>query len=243
MSDSMDHDSPHGGDGSFDKYRQGRKARENTRVIADMVYARLRDAILNAELHPNRRLVEDELADWLNTSRTPIREALLCLEKDGLVERNNGWIVREHSPAEIQARLECRLITEGYAARLAAARRSEAHLQGLSALAGAMEKPGISGSEFNQINDDFHRIIFEAAQNPTLTHLHSQTKMNYWGLGVPVIFGPEVKRKINEHHRTLIDALTRGDGDQAEAISRAHIQLKIEIILKSLGMMGQSFSP
>ena len=230
-------------EGSFGKFSRGRKALETKRVLADTVYARLRDAILSAELRPNTRLVEDELADWLNTSRTPIRESLLHLEQEGLVERKRGWIVREHNLAEIKARLECRIAIESYATRLAAARRSEADLQELRTLADAMENPSISRLEFYRTNYRFHKIITEAAQNPTLANLHSQTRLNYWDLSVPVVFSPEVERKIIEAHRTLIDALTARDGDKAESIARDHIQLTMEIVLNALEMSGQVFSP
>lgn len=231
-----------GNNNSFEKFQKGRKSRENTRVISHAVYTQLRDAILSAELRPNRRLIEDELADWLNVSRTPIREALFLLEKDGLVERNRGWLVREHNPTEIRDRLECRLAIEGYATHLAATRRSETDLQELGILANAMEKPGITRLEFNQLNDHFHKIITEAAHNPTLVNLHSQTRINYWDLSVPVIFTPDVDQRIHKQHRDLIDALTAKDGDKAEAIARKHIQLTIDIVLGSLGMKGNVFS-
>ncbi len=222
---------------SFIKFSQGRKSRQNTRVIADTVYARLRDAILSAELRPNQRLVEDELADWLSVSRTPIREALLSLQKEGLVERDRGWIVREHSPAAIQARLECRLAIEGYATRLAAMRRSEADLQELRALADKMEKPDSPHLEIKKLNSRFHRIITEAAHNPALLNLHDQTKLNDGDLSVPVVFSPDAEQKIHTQHRALIDALASQDADRAESIARAHIQLTIDIVLEAPGVV------
>jgi DNA-binding GntR family transcriptional regulator len=243
MADMLGPNSTNNINGSFGKFSKGRKTRENKQVLADTVYTRLRDAILSAELRPNTRLVEDELADWLNISRTPIRESLLRLEQEGLVERNRGWIVREHNMSEIQSRLECRLAIEGYAARLAAERRSDEDIQELQTLAGAMENPGLTRLEFNRLNDRFHKIITEAAHNSTLVSLHGQTKMNYWDLNVPVIFGPEADRKIHQDHRALIAALTAGDGDQAESIVRSHIQMTMKIVLDALEFQGQAFSP
>ena len=222
------------GEGSFGHFKRARKANENKDVIANKVYARLREAILNAELRPNKRLVEDDLADWLNVSRTPIREALLLLEKDGLVGRHHGWLVHEQSSEEIRNRLECRLATEGYAAYLASKLRSDADLQELKALAVMMEKPGISGLEFYRTNDRFHQVIVEAARNPILTNLHSQTKMYYWGFDAQIIAGPEADQRLHEQHRALIGALLAQDGVKAEAIARDHVQLKIQIILKFL---------
>lgn len=220
-----------------------RKAQENTRVVADSVYARLRAAILSAELRPNRRLVEDDLADWLRVSRTPVREALLRLEQEGLVERDRGWIVRERNPTETRALVECRLAIEGYAARLAAARISQASLAELTTLADAMEESGLSRLEFNRLNEEFHRLITLAADNPMLANLHAQTKMNYWNLSVPVVFTPDVDRQVHEHHRSLLVALAAGDGSTAEQIARRHVQLTMDIVLEAVGLQVERPAP
>lgn len=243
MSDSITSPPTNGATDSLETHLSRRKTRENTRVIADMVHTRLRDGILSAELRPGRRLVEDELAEWLNVSRTPVREALLRLEQEGLVERDRGWVVREYNPAETRARLECRLAIEGYAARLAATRRSEAQLQELHALADAMEQAGLARREFNRLNDRFHKVIIEAAANAALANLHAQTKMNYWDLSVPVIFTPDLDREIHADHRTLIEALASGDGDKAEALARLHVQRTIEVVLSALGLREPPFAP
>ncbi len=220
---------------SYETFSKGRKAPQNTRVIAASVYARLREAILSAELRPNKRLVEDELADWLKVSRTPIREALLRLEHEGLVERDRGWVVRAHDPVEIRSRLECRLAIEGYASRLAAIHRNDAELAELKTLAERMETPGIPTTEFNELNDRFHRAITTAARNNTLSDLHAQTKLNYWDLNVPVMFSIETSCKIHEQHRALIEAIAARDGDKAESIARRHVQQTMEVVLASFG--------
>ncbi|MBI2756542.1 MAG: GntR family transcriptional regulator [Chloroflexi bacterium] len=212
-------------------------------MVADSVYARLRAAILSAELRPNRRLVEDDLADWLRVSRTPVREALLRLEQEGLVERDRGWIVRERNPTETRALVECRLAIEGYAARLAAARISQASLAELTTLADAMEESGLSRLEFNRLNEEFHRLITLAADNPMLANLHAQTKMNYWNLSVPVVFTPDVDRQVHEHHRSLLVALAAGDGSTAEQIARRHVQLTMDIVLEAVGLQVERPAP
>lgn len=229
-------------DGAIPLGTRAHKSRDSSRVIADMVYTRLREAILSAELRPNRRLVEDELAEWLHVSRTPVREALLRLEQERLVERNRGWIVRENNPSEIRARLECRLAIEGYAARLAADRRTDADLAELERLADLMEQSGITRLEFNRLNDRFHKVLTEAAANPTLVNLHAQTKINYWDLSVPVVFSAEVDRQVHEHHRGLIAALQARDGDAAEQLARAHVQITLDIVLAAIAAREQVFA-
>ncbi len=223
--------------------RGSRKSGGGGRVLTDSVHGRLRDAILSAELRPNRRLVEDEIALWLNVSRTPVREALLRLEQEGLVERSHGWVVREYDPAEIRARLECRLAVEGYASRLASIRRTERHLAELGEVALAMAEPGLTRYEFNALNDRFHRTITEAAGNPTLASLHAQTKLNYWDLSVPVIFSAEDDRVVAEQHQSLIEALSNRDADAAERLAREHVRRTLDVVLRELRMLPSPLQP
>ncbi|GAP12646.1 transcriptional regulator [Longilinea arvoryzae] len=210
------------------------ETRDKSKVIADRVYVQLRSAILSTELRANKRLVENELSEWLHVSRTPIREALVCLEKDGLVERKNGWMVHEHSPQEIRDRMESRLVIESYAARLTAGRRSDADVEKLRAINEAMRKSATSGIEYYQMNDHLHQWIVDASQNATLIHIYDLTKLNYWNLGVPIVYETELNAVMLAQHDEIIDAIQAGDGDRAEAISRNHIQVNIDLVQASL---------
>jgi DNA-binding GntR family transcriptional regulator len=236
MNDINDPNPEEEAEDSIVEFRKSHKAHARHHLIAEKVHRRLRDAILSAELRPNSRLVEDELAEWLKVSRTPTREALLMLEQEGFVERDRGWVVREHNLSELRDRLECRLAIEGYATFLAAKRRTEADIQELRSLADQMEKPGVSRVDADGLNDRFHNIIIDAANNPTLSTLSSQTKINYWNLNVPVIFTPETYREYHEHYRAIIEALTARDGEKAESIMRMHIQLTLKIVLNAVGL-------
>jgi DNA-binding GntR family transcriptional regulator len=103
-----------------------------------------------------------------------------------------------------------------------------------------MEDPGTSRQEFNRLNDEFHNVFTAAARNPSLSNLHSQTKINYWNLNVPVIFTPEANRKVQENHRRLIEALVARDEDLVESIMRDHIVLTMKIVLDALGIQDQA---
>ena len=98
---------------------------------SDALYAQLQRAIVQGQLRPNQRLIEAELAETLDVSRTPVREALQRLAFDGLVSRHRrGWVVREHGVDEIKDIYACRAALEGYAARLAAVSGPMHNLQG-----------------------------------------------------------------------------------------------------------------
>jgi GntR family transcriptional regulator, rspAB operon transcriptional repressor len=205
-------------------------------VIADVVHERLRAAILSAELRPNRRLVEEEIAAWLQVSRTPVREALLRLKQEGLVTRDRGWIVRDHDPSDIRELLEARIAVEGYASRLAAGRAQAKDVRALRDLAQEMETPGISRPDINSLNDRFHDVVVAAAGNSVLADFHRRTRLNYWNLGVPVVFTPSHDQQDNKQHRALITAIAQHDGDRAEEVARQHVELTLHIVLDALGL-------
>jgi len=84
------------------------------------VHDRLRTKIPTLEFSPGTRLVEDELTETFQAGRTPVREALLRLQGEGLVSRRRGWIVEATEPGAFRSIFEARIAIEGYAARLAA---------------------------------------------------------------------------------------------------------------------------
>ena len=211
-------------------------------ALTDAVYARIRDAIVSAELRPNVRLVESELAVRLDVSRTPVREALLRLEQEGFVRRERGWVVRENEPGEVRSRLECRVAIEGYAARLASQRRDERQLASLRELASAMLEGDREPGRLHALNDAFHGLILEASGNGTLAALHAQTKMNYWDLSVPVVFSAEADRLVDEQHAALLAAVADRDAGEAERVARAHVQGTLDIVLRELTARYPGFS-
>lgn len=205
-------------------------------VLADAVHERIRDAILRAEFRPNHRLVEEELAAWLNVSRTPIREALMRLRHEGLVVRTRGWVVRDPEPSEVVQILEARAAVESYAAGLAALRMGAEDIAKLKALTVKMEEPGAGRQQTNLLNNDFHEIITDAAGNYLLSQFHRRTRSNYWNFNVPVVFTPEDDEAVNRDHHELIAAIEARDAAKCSAIAKAHVELTVRIVKDALGI-------
>ncbi|MET8990686.1 GntR family transcriptional regulator [Nonomuraea wenchangensis] len=213
-----------------------KKKRPTTEFMADVVHERLRDAILSAEFRPNHRLVEEELADWLQVSRTPVREALLRLRQEGLVVQRKGWIVRDHAPEEMLEIIEARAGIEAHAAYLAAGRLDGERLGRIEELIERMEQPGISRVTLNQLNNEFHDLITEGAANSLITQFYRRTKVNYWNFHQPVVFTPADDEVVNAQHRELVAFIRAGDGDNAARVAREHVAATIRIIRASLGL-------
>lgn len=216
-----------------------RESAERPRVLE-----RLRHLILTGEYGPNERLIEEQLAERLGVSRTPIREALTMLEAEGLVEiaPNRGAMVASFGVEEVWDIYDLRAVLEGYAARRAADRIKGAELGRMRELTVEME--GLSDRGFAQheeeirllvtLNNEFHGIIVEASRNRRLRRLIRRT------VEVPLVFKsffwytPHERVISNHYHRQILGALEAGDGERAEIVMREHIYEGRDFVIKAL---------
>lgn len=208
--------------------------RTGTDLIASDVHDRLRTKILTLEFKPGARLVEEELTAFFNAGRTPVREALLRLQGEGLVSRTRGWIVEAADPANFRSIFEARIAIESYAARLAAERVTRESLEKLEALMVAMEQPEKSRAEINKLNRTFHVEILAASGNTLFVEMHERTQYQYWNLRLPVVFLKEQFAESNAQHRRLFSALKKKNPELAERAAREHIETTMNIVAGAL---------
>lgn len=134
--------------------------------LSEQVYMSLKQAILTGSLKPKMKLSEVRIAEQLNVSATPVREAFRKLAKDNLVVIKpwKGVTVKGYSPEEIVAMYQCREVMEGLGARLCAERCTEEQLAELQDVCDAgihTENP----EERVAINSRFHTLIAEFSGN------------------------------------------------------------------------------
>lgn len=209
--------------------------RTGTELIATDVHDRLRTKILTLEFKPGTRLVEDELTATFNAGRTPVREALLRLQGEGLVSRQRGWVVEATDPGNFHSVFEARMAIEGYAARLAAERIDAAGLAALGELMAQVEQTEQRPrSEINRLNRRFHAEIVRASRNTLLADMHERTQFQHWNLRLPVVFLKEQLAQSAEQHRRIFEALKTRDGDAAERAAREHIEATMHIVAEAL---------
>ncbi|BEP68453.1 GntR family transcriptional regulator [Variovorax sp. V35] len=204
-------------------------------LIAGDVFQKLRTKILTLDIKPGSRLVEDEVSAWLEAGRTPVREALLRLQGEGLVSRDRGWVVEASDPASFRTIFESRIAIEGYATRLAAERATPAALDELEQLVTEMDRgEELPRSEINRLNQTFHRQIVALSENPFFAELHERTQFQYWNLRLPVIFMKDQLGRSSEQHHAILSALKDRDGERAERATREHIQTTMSIVADAL---------
>jgi DNA-binding GntR family transcriptional regulator len=149
--------------------------RPSGQTSAGTARIRLRDAILDGRLRPGQRLRAETLAIELGTSRTPVREALVALEGEGLVEvePRRGAVVRSFHADDLLDLYEVRAVLEPHAAARAAERiRPEAidRLRANCREAEAIDADGTEAAErLIALNVELHGIVLEASASPRLT--------------------------------------------------------------------------
>lgn len=209
--------------------------RNGTEFLAADVHARLRSKILTFEIKPGTRLVEDEISASMEVGRTPVREALLRLQGEGLVSREKGWVVESTDPSHMQAIFESRIAIEGYATRLAAARATAEQVQELSALVEEMDGfERMPRAQLNQLNRGFHRRIIEMSGNQFFVDMHEKTLFHYWNMRLPIIFTKEQTQAANDQHRRILAALAEHRENAAEEAAREHVQVTYDIVKDAL---------
>jgi DNA-binding GntR family transcriptional regulator len=187
----------------------------------------IREAIVDGRLEPGRRLKEEELARELGISRTPIREALLMLQAEGLVDAvpNRGALVRVHTSEDLEDLYQLRALLEGYAARRAGTRITDEQVAELQASCDRFDALDSEKDlrEFVRENMVFHSTIHDVAGSARLAAMVRRV------IELPLVYrsyiwySPAQKRISAHYHRQIVTALSARDSERAELIMKEHI--------------------
>jgi GntR family transcriptional regulator of vanillate catabolism len=212
--------------------------------LQETVLIQLRDLILRGEFEPGQRLAEQQLAERLGASRTPVRAALVTLEQEGLVEANETgkFLVRQFTPREVADAIAVRGHLEGMAARLVAehgvSRQLQAELQaclddGDSALA-ANPLDYESYAAYAVVNDRFHALVLEASGNRALQRavaLNDKLPFAPASAMLPMQGTVTLDRDwmlyAHRQHHMLFAALKAGEGARAQALAVEHTEVAL----------------
>jgi DNA-binding GntR family transcriptional regulator len=197
--------------------------------LREIVAERIREMIIAGEFAPGERLVEGHIAELLQVSRNPVREAIRSLEATGLIEviPRKGAHVSRVDMEEVRQIQELRSFIEPHAAELAAKRRSDADIarltecieKGLAATKSG-DKVGAAGW-----HRDFHIALENAAGNPyiarALEPLRQRTELVFSVL-------QEERGEITwKEHSAIRDAVAAGQARQARDLLREHIAVAV----------------
>lgn len=196
----------------------------------DIVAHELRRAIIEGRVSPGDVLREEELARELGISRTPVREALIELRNEGLVEAQvtRRAVVRSYTAAELEDIYGLRAALEAHGARLASERAGpDTHSaldRNIAQFSDVARRDGDNIDELVRINLDFHAIIADATGLPHLQKMIDQV------MGIPrryrayAAYVPEHRGTVEDHHRSIANAIKNADGDAAAQSMDDHVR-------------------
>lgn len=213
--------------------------------MTELAYQEIRRQILDAEMPAGFQITEQDLAERLEISRTPTREALLRLEAEGLIEiwPRHGMRVKHISVDDVREIYEILTALESTAAGLAARRKPSAAMiaamrRSISDMDEALAKDNLRG--WAQSDERFHRLLAEASGNRRLMEV------------VDTYFGQAHRLRMmtlrlrprpsgsNRDHEAVVEAIASQNGEEAERIHRQHREESGRMLIALLDKHGIS---
>ncbi|MGB3481078.1 MAG: GntR family transcriptional regulator [Mycobacterium sp.] len=201
------------------------------------VIDRIRTLIFSGTLARGQRVPQNDIADELGVSRLPVREALIALESEGLIEsepHRGAFVVPIHRE-DIDDHYRIYGMVQGLATRRAAARVTAPTLARLDELHHQMQTTDDSDVA-HTLNWEFHSLINQTGGSRRLLSVLRQMARNLPRevYEAPPAASPEAVRG----HQRILDALRAGDGDAADEASRRHVQAEGEYVIAKLKADG-----
>ena len=206
--------------------------------LRDVVFKKLRRAILLEELKAGERLTEIRLADRLGVSRTPIREAMRKLELEGLVVMvpRRGAVVAKISEKNLRDVLEIRRVLDMLCARLACERMSEEAKEKLNTACQDFEEAVKSGDLRDVAQKDvaLHNIIIEATGHLTLQQMLDNLAEQMYRYRVKYLKDDSQYQTLSREHRAICKSIMSGDQETAVRLAKEHIDNQETAIIRQL---------
>ncbi|MFJ9371270.1 GntR family transcriptional regulator [Nocardia sp. NPDC101769] len=204
----------------------GITAVERPPTLGRRAYLQIQQAIRDGSLTHGEQYSENELAESLGMSRTPVREALLTLNREGIivVESQRGFRLRELSTAERQEIFDLRSLLEGFVASRLALNATTGDISQLRAIVDEQECLG-SGqeSEFLALDEQFHLLQSEILGLERTHATMVSLRGAMWLIGFEALKLPHRLEAVVAEHRAIIDAIEQADPEAAADAARKHL--------------------
>ena len=207
------------------------------RRLADEVYDQIVDAIMNLDIGHDDRLIQEKLAADLGISRTPVREALIRLEQEGVLRKSaqGGFRLYQMSDQEVRELYQTRAAIEGQVARILAERHTP---QDIATLRKTISKEeNISSNsvrEYFEANGNIHRKFVELANNRYLLEMFDMT----WGKAMSFQLFAQIQSidlsKSLGDHMALVDVIETGDKIESLEVFIRHIQDGFDLQMEAI---------
>ena len=209
---------------------------------AERIRITLAKRILTGILQPGTPLDETQIAEELNVSRTPVREALRQLASSGLVDQrpHRKALVTKPDHEALAGMFEVMSYLEGRCASLSALRMSRDERATLQAFHDSMRQIVHAGAidDYVIANETFHAMIYEGSHNAYLVEISRSTRQRLQPFRRAQFSSLGRLTESHAEHSTIVEAIVRADGRAAEAAMYAHIDIVEQSYFRYAGDMG-----
>ena len=199
----------------------------------DQVYQYLKHAIIKGELQTGVIYSEQQFADKLEVSRTPVREAVIRLTNEGMLEvfSNRGWGVKPVLPEDLQKILQARIAIEGYSLRYLVRHRDEAAFQKVIREMQACQSDSESFAqdeshhfEYMKADTDFHCLMVSCTDNAYLKRINDQMRTKIEQATYNSLHMSRRNAKACLEHHQILQEILHGDENSAMRAFMQHMQ-------------------
>lgn len=206
------------------------------RLLGQHVYENLKQAIVKGDLAPGSRVVESRVASALGISRTPVREAIHKLDREGLLRHNKagGFSVKGLTREEIQETFGIRSVLESYAARLAAIYHQEKELAPLERKISEYQTCLGRGEleALLRINTEFHDLLYALGRSPLLIKMINDLREQIYRFRRIILKMEKMAKTSNQDHKLMLKFIRKRDAEGVEKLVREHILRGQNIVLQ-----------
>ena len=208
----------------------------NHRPLREIVYEQLKRQILTGEITPGTRMMEVELADEMGVSRTPVREAIRKLEKEGLVtiEPRKGAYASDISVKDMIDTMEVREHLESLAAHLAAMTMTEEQREELERITEGYTQAIYNNDMEEMIHYDelFHKGIVYASGNKTLIQVSEAVQE--LSLRFRYLYYDDLSRygSMPMEHKEILEAIENRDAEAAKECAKNHVKRLKDFVIR-----------
>lgn len=214
-------------------------AEQGSVSVVDMAVSRIRSKIMRGQFAPGQRLIEPDLAEQINVSRTALREAFRRLAAEGLLELElyKGATVRMLKKKDVAEAFMIRELLEGLVARLATAainknpKLKKALLESRDTMRKAI-KSADPGDSYTLANAQFHQLLMDSIESPQLERLVSQLQLPLYRMIYSRLLAEPARLRSMADHERIIDAILDNDPVRAEREMQAHVHNSAEFLLQ-----------
>ncbi len=207
------------------------------RPLRELVYQRLKQAIIEGQLRPGEHLVETKIAARLGVSRVPVREAIRSLERENLVSPSpKGMVVSSFTRIDIEEVYAVRAVLEALGCRLAAQRITPSDKAELRQIL-KRSRQAISAKDISALTAcdiEFHDILITASGNATLKKTLNQLRDSVRRFRAASIALPGRPEEVLQDHVAIAQAVMAGDAERAETLVYDHIVQASRRLLASM---------